>query len=46
MGKRVYNILIADDDAEILEAIAEILSERGYVVDTAPIDIDGKCLVV
>ena len=36
MTKPVQKILIVDDDPEILEIVADILREEGYVVDTAP----------
>ncbi|MBW1895512.1 MAG: sigma-54-dependent Fis family transcriptional regulator [Deltaproteobacteria bacterium] len=39
MTKPVQKILVVDDDKEILGLIAEILTEEGYTVDTAP---DGR----
>jgi DNA-binding NtrC family response regulator len=36
MKKPVHKILIVDDDAEVLEVIADVLRDGGYVVNTAP----------
>lgn len=39
MTKPAHKILVVDDDPKILEVIADVLRDGGYVVDTAP---DGK----